>query len=143
MDYTKLAINELEQYSLLCTACENCKSSIVEIEEKMLRLQGGDTEKIHIRSGFIGEERLCALIDEKQERIWQLSSLTMRLKRFERAFAALTKEEQRVLDLCFINRGETTEEIAWQLGVEKSCLYKKRNRALENFKKALFGAVDA
>ncbi len=143
MNYTKLAIDELLQYPLLCTAYENCKSSIVEIEEKMLRIQGGDTQRIHVQNGFVGEDRLCALIDEKQERIWHLGSLTMRLQRFERALAALSEEDRRVLELCFIHKCDSPEETAWQLGVEKSCLYKKRNRALENFKKALFGAIDS
>ena len=107
----------------------------------LLRLSGPRTDRPFIRSSYLSEDRICALLDEKEEQIWRLSSIHMKLDRFERAMRTLSEEDQSVLQICFMEQN-TPEDAARKLGVEKSCLYKKRNRALARFSKALFGITD-
>ena len=137
-----MAIRELEQYRYLLSARANCKDRIVELEETMYRLQSAKTDDVSVQSSLNSDQRICSLLDAKEEQIWRLSSIDLKLTRFKRAMETLSDEDRSVLRLCFVEKAETPEEAAWQLGIEKSCLYKKRNRALVRFTKALFGITD-
>ena len=138
MNYRSLTIEELDQYSLLVAAVENCKNRIVEIEEKLLQIKTGMREVV-VKASTTYEDKLCHYLDVKQEQILLLTSLNARIARFERAMHALPPEEQKILQLCYISKKGNMEDIAWELGMEKSCVYKKKNRALQHFQKALFG----
>ena len=108
----------------------------------MIRLQGASYDDVSVRSSALPGDRLCRLLDEKDAQIWQLSSIHMKLARFERAMNALSEEDRQVLRVCFMDQSSSPEDAAWTLGVEKSCLYKKRNRALAHFTKALYGIIE-
>jgi len=142
MNYRKQTIRELEEYNYLLSAVENCKNRIVELEEKMVRLRSVRTDEETVRSSRKEEDRLCMLLDEKQKEIWNYQSIHMKISRFDRAMRAISDEDRTVLQACFLHQNNTPEDAAWELGVEKSSLYKKRNRALAHFTKALFGVTE-
>ena len=105
----------------------------------MVRIGSVDTQRLSVHKSAYDYDRMPALLDEKEEQIWRLASLSMKLSRFERAMEALSDEDRKVLSIFFLEKGDSPEDAAWALGIEKSCLYKKRNRALAHFTKALFG----
>jgi len=112
MKYIKLAIDELEQYRYLLSARENCKNKIIELEERMVRMCSGQADHLRVKSNSSSDDRLCALLDEKDEQIWRLSAIDLKLARFERAMEALPDEDRTVLRLCFIEKTETPEDAA-------------------------------
>ena len=83
-------------------------------------------------------------IAHRQELIWTLEQAQLWLRITDQALAALSGEERQILHTLYIYpKKGNLEQICTDLGVEKSSIYRRRDKALEHFALALYGATES
>lgn len=76
-------------------------------------------------------------IDKEKERLEKVSQEILRI---EGALEALDEEEAKILCMSYVER-HGMEDIAMKEHVSRATAFRKREKALENFTRALFGVV--
>ena len=70
----------------------------------------------------------------------RLEKVSQEIRRIEGAFEALDEEEAKILCMSYVeHRG--MEDIAMKEHISRATAFRKREKALENFTRALFGVV--
>ena len=144
--YTKngrrVVIDDLERHDMRRSAISNLQQRISELDADMSRLQAVKFDGISVQGKKSTlEERLAAVIDEKTELVERLRKTKAQRRRIEKALEMLTPEEQEILKKFYIERvdGETKMDLCDELGIERSELYRRKDRALDRLEFVLYG----
>lgn len=127
------------------------RQSLVSLPEEIRRLEGvaqgmrGVTiDKTPTRGGGTRrEEALLNNIVHRQELGWQLEQAKSWVRSTQGALSVLTAQERLILLRLYISpEKKAADRLSGELGMEKSSLYRHRDRALLKFTMALYGLPD-
>ena len=94
---------------------------------------GGNTREVSMLSNIVHRDELKRRL--KEARLW--------VAQVDKALAVLDDEERLVLDRFYIHRAKgAVEALCESLGLEKSAVYDRRDKALRHFTLALYGVTE-
>ena len=142
MDRRALALDRLRSYNTMCVAAENLRGQIKLLKLHQERLHAVRTDRVVVCGQADGrEDKLLDNILHRQELEASLESTLQWIHITQRALGVLENEELMILRKLYIQeRPGTIAQLCQLLMVEKSSIYRKRDKALEKFTMALFGA---
>ena len=141
MNWKAEAAEKLQRYDAMRRAVVGLTKEIARLEEEYKSIAGavgtcaGGTRDVRRR-----EERMLNNIVTRQELQWSLEQAQMWLETVNLALGGLTPAEKRILHHFFIcPESESMERLCVDLGLEKSSVYRRREKALQRFTLALYG----
>ena len=144
MNWKEEAMDKLRKYGAMRTAVVNIPMEIkrLEIDAKSIRSAKIDGSPIP-GGGNRREEAMINNIAHRQELAWTLEQANLWLRITDRAFTVLTHEEKQILHRLYIypEKGNL-EKLCAELKIEKSSIYRRRDKALEHFTYALYGITE-
>ena len=144
MNWKEEAMDKLRKYGAMRTAVVNIPMEIkrLEIDAKSIRSAKIDGSPVP-GGGNRREEAMINNIAHRQELAWTLEQANLWLRITDRAFTVLTHEEKQILHRLYIypEKGNL-EKLCAELKIEKSSIYRRRDKALEHFTYALYGITE-
>ena len=143
MNWKEEAKEKLQKYAAMRLAVVNIPKEIkrLEVDSKSIRsakIDGSPTPG----GGNKREEALINNIAHRQELLWTLEQAQLWLRITDQALTCLSSEEKQILHRLYIYpKKGNLERICTELGVEKSSIYRRRDKALEHFALALYGVT--
>lgn len=139
-----IAINRLRDYSARKMALETIPEELKALELQYGAIRSATTDSEPVQGGTNRrEDMLVGNIIKRDNLKRNLEIAKMETAITEKALAVLSKEEQRILELFYINRQRGyIERLCSELFVEKTKLYNMKSEALRKFALATCGTVD-
>lgn len=145
MNWREEAKEKLKKYGAMRQAVVNIPQEIKRLEVDARSIRSAKIDGAPAAGG--GSKREEAMINNiahRQELIWTLEQAQLWLRITDQALAALNGEERQILHTLYIYpKKGNLEQICTDLGVEKSSIYRRRDKALEHFALALYGATES
>ena len=144
MNWKREAIDKLKNYEAHRQALENIPREIKRLESAYTGLRSASTENAPV-SGGGGTREDCVLsnIVLRDELKRRLKEARLWVAQVDKALAVLDDEERLVLDRFYIHRAKgAVEALCESLGLEKSAVYDRRDKALRHFTLALYGITE-
>ena len=144
MNWKREAIDKLKNYEAHRQALENIPREIKRLESAYTGLRSASTENAPV-SGGGGTREDCVLsnIVLRDELKRRLKEARLWVAQVDKALAVLDDEERLVLDRFYIHRAKgAVEALCESLGLEKSAVYDRRDKALRHFTLALYGVTE-
>ena len=140
MDWKNEAIEKLEKFEAMHTATENLQQELLRLELEYTGIGSADPARTGKGNTDRRDDRMLSNIVKRQELENRLAQAKAWVEQVKRGLSALTYEERLILDRCYI-RGERSavDNLCYDLGAEKSTVYRKRDKALHTFTIALYG----
>ena len=134
MDYTVPAAEELKTLRNKRISEKAIKLQIIERETLLRTCEETypPGERKDMRCKILSSD-----IEREKER---LEKVSQEIRRIEGAFEALDEDETKILCMSYVEH-RSMEEIAMKEHISRATAFRKRERALENFTRALFGVV--
>jgi len=140
MDWKQEAIEKLCKYEAMERAVENLQEEMKRLELEQTAIQSADPGRVSKGSTGRREDRLFTNIVKRQELENRLAQTENWIAQVKRGLAALSYEDRLILDRCFIHPEKcAVDALCYDLGAEKSTVYRKRDKALHTFTIALYG----
>lgn len=145
MNWKTEAVEKLRRY-------EAMQRSIVNIPQELRRLEAESTA---LKSGLAArpsgsrnirrrEDFLMDNLVARQQLQWSLDQAQNWTQTVGRALSTLAPEEQLILQQLYIlPHTGALEQLCEKLGVEKSSVYRRRDKALQKFTLGLYGAEES
>lgn len=134
------AIDELKSYEARKAAIRNLKEKIEAVELDMKSLKAAKTEEASGRGSGDPQDTLLSKIVERDQLKDQLAATERKVAITERCLAALTAEQRMILERFYVSRRQGfVEDLAFELNIEKSMVYNKKNAALKQFTEHMYG----
>lgn len=145
MNWREEALIKLRGYERMRVAEGNLKIEIRRLKLEERRISTPRTDKVAVlQSGSRNEDRLLDCIQRRQSLEEALEQTRCWIRVTDAALATLEKEEQLILRrLYFQGDAGTVSRLCGQLNLEKSSVYRKRDKALQKFTQALYGAAES
>ena len=141
MNWREEAAGRLENYRHMKNAASSIRKEIKRLEMEAASLKGSSADRVCV-PGTAGrrEDRLLNNLVRRQELEDSLEQVRLWVDATDGALATLHSEEHQLLDRIYI-RGDwgNVTELAQELGMERSTIYRKRDDALRKFTVALYG----
>ena len=142
MDWKNEAIEKLCKLEAMEAAVENLQEELLRLELAYTGLQSADPERVGISGISRGEDRLLSNIVQRKEVENRLAQAKVWVEQVSRALGVLSHEERLILQRCFIQAEKcAVDNLCYDLGAEKSTIYRKRDKALLTFTTALYGVA--
>lgn len=145
MKWTEVATEDLREYTGLRASVRNISERIEALELEFTGIKGSQTDRMPV-SGSGGnkwEDFLVNNIVERDQLKLKLMSVQKYVKIISRGLSALTDEESLVLKYFYISKEENhIEKLIEQLGIERSEVYRLKERALRKFTLYMYGLQD-
>ena len=142
MNLRAQVVERLCNYELMDVAVKNLQEQIRWLKLNQEGIHAVRTDRVAVRNQpGRGEERLLENIEQRQKLEIALENTKRWLQITDRALKALGGEEQMILQKLYIHKSSgALSELCQTLGIEKSSIYRKRDKALEKLALALYGA---
>ena len=143
MRWDLVAVDKLKDYNAKKNAVAHIPEEIARLEDDFNHIRSATTDATPVNGGGNRrEDILLANICQRAELRNQLNSVERELAGIDKALAAMTDEEQLVLDRFYINpRRGSIDRLCDELGLERTAVYKRKDMAREKFTKMLYGSV--
>lgn len=133
-EWRRSAIKELEGLSIKKEGIQANKERLAELKSKLTSISGSGSSAPVAGGGNKVEQKYINLISEIGELRERAKAAADSVRRTEKALAALTKEEQEVLTICYISRGKNgIERVMEAKHVSNSTARRMIDEALKNF----------
>lgn len=144
MDWKPAAKDKLRKYDAMRTATINIPQEIARLEAEYTAIRSARSDGNPVRGGTSGrEDALINNIAERQELRWALQNAAQWVKIVDRALETLSPEEKKILHGLYIYRVKgAIERLSSELGLENSTIYRRRDKALLKFTRALYGITE-
>lgn len=144
MNWKAEAAEKLQKYDAMRRAVTGIPKELARLEQEYRALSSamgcGYNGAKNIRQR---EENMMNNIVSRQELQWSLEQAQRWMEHVNLALGVLTPEEKRILHNFYIAPTPgSTERLCVDMGVEKSSLYRRREKALQRFTLALCGATE-
>ena len=140
MDWKNEAIEKLCNFEAMKSAVENLQQEILRLELEHTAIKAADPGQVSRSAGGRSEDRLLTNIVKRQELNNRLAQAKNWVEQVTRALSALTYEERLIMDKCYIKPEKcAVDNLCYDLQIEKSSVYRKRDKALLMFTTALYG----
>lgn len=141
MNWKAEAKEKLRRYDAMRLATLNIPEELerLEIDAQAIRSAKMDGDVVN-GGGSKREEALLNNIIERQELAWTLQQAQLWLKTTDRALSALSSVEKLILHRLYIYpEMGAPERLCKELEMEKSSIYRRRDKALKHFTLAYYG----
>lgn len=139
-----IAINRLRDYSARKMALETIPEELKALELQYGAIRSATTDSEPVQGGTNRREDMLVgniIKRDNLKRNFEIAKMETAIT--EKALAVLNKEEQRILELFYMNRQRGyIERLCSELFVEKTKLYDMKSEALRKFALATCGTVD-
>ena len=144
MNWKREAIDKLKNYEAHREALENIPKEIKRLESAYAGIRSATTDGTPVSGGGnTREDSMLSNIVHRDELKRRLREARLWVAQVDKALAVLDDEERLVLDRFYIHRAKgAVEALCEILGLEKSAVYDRRDRALRHFTLALYGITE-
>ena len=143
MDWKKEAIKELENYNQRAEAVISIEERIKILEEDICSLKGMSNGVPVMGGGNKQEDRLINNVSERQLLELNLTITKKLLELTQNALSKLEDDEREVLNAFYISAIPNHIQVLCQrLHMEKTFVYKLKDRALRKFTMLMFGIIE-
>ncbi len=140
MDWKNEAIEKLCKYEAMESAIENLQEEIRRLELEQTAIRSADPTRIVAGGAGRQEDRLLSNIVRRQETENRLEQSRVWVGQVQRGLEALSYEERLILQRCYIKPEKcAVDNLCYDLGAEKSTIYRKKDKALLTFTTAMYG----
>ena len=145
MNWRKEALEKLSRYDEMCRAAEIIPRQILLLKDQCGAVSKGWSERPGVRAS--ARSREDALIDNiatRQELKWSLEQVRRWIRLMDRGLGSLDDRERTILEQLYIYpQTGGVERLCLELGLEKTSIYRHRDRALEKFTRAMYGITES
>jgi len=141
MNLRAQVIERLCNYEIMSVAVKNLQDQILWLKLQQEGIHAVRTDRVAVQGQQGGrEDRLMDAIEQRRKLEVALENTRRWMQITDRALQTLSKEEQMILRKFYIRRESGgVNQLCQQLQVEKSSIYRKRDKALEKLMLALYG----
>lgn len=146
MDWKTMAIDDLREYNARRQALEILPMQIAEIDAEMTGIRSsGNMASVSVSGGSGSrDDVLISRMVKKEKLQGNLDRAKLWVSFMDKGLAALTDDEQHILDRFYINPAKgNVDRLCEELFVEKTALYKRKDAALRKFTVALYGCAES
>lgn len=146
MDWKTMAIDDLREYNARRQSLEILPMQIMEIDAEMTGIRSnGNMASVSVSGGSGSREDVLISRMVKKEKLQRnLDRAKLWVSFMDKGLAALTDDEQHILDRFYINPAKgNVDRLCEELFVEKTALYKRKDAALRKFTVALYGCAES
>lgn len=144
MNWKKAAIDDLRCYRERCESLHNIRSRRHALAQEMSALKSSVSDAPRVHGGDARtEDKWLGIIVERERLAHNLRYARRLVEITERGLGVLTQEEQRVLELAYVDhRSGYVDDLCAELGYEQAHIYRIRDRALRRFTRAAYGCIE-
>lgn len=144
MNWVREAESKLRDYSVKAQSLESATERIAQLELEMSCVRSATTDGTAVHGGGNGrEDALLNNIAERDELERVKRQTAGWLEWMNGALTALSGEDKDLLDKFYINRRKGhVERLCEEMHIEKSEVYRRKEKALRRFALALYGSVE-
>lgn len=145
MNWKAEAMEKLHRYDAMRKSLVNIPAEVRRLEMEARMLRGAATDSTPVKGGGSRQEdMLLSNICHRQELRWRLKQAKSWVSMVESALSVLGPEDRLILMRLYIRpEKNASARLGEELGLESSTLYRRRDRALEQFTRALYGTAEA
>lgn len=146
MNWKAEAVEKLRRYDAMCRARENLPLELRRLEQEYTAIGTGMTDRIGTGSGNVRsrEDWMLNNVMARQQLTWSLDQARSWTDLVERALSALSSNEQLILRRLYIlPQSGALDQLCEELGMERSSVYRHRDKALSKFTLCLYGAQES
>lgn len=145
MNWRREAQEKLGAYADVRRSLENIPMQILWLKKQCGGVSRGWSDSPGIRATARSrEDAIINNIAARQELQWSLEQARRWVKIVDRGLAVLEPEERLILEQLYMYpQAGALEKLCLDLGVEKTSIYRRRDRALEKFTRALYGVTES
>lgn len=143
MNWKNEAIDRLSRYRAMTQAVENIPKELTRLERSIQELRGCDPAKTpSAKNPGPRDDVLIGNIIKRQELCDSYENAKIWVDTTDQAMSVLNSEEKTILTRMYVTpeRG-VVDQLCFDLGVEQSSIYRKRDQALYRFTMALYGTA--
>ena len=144
MNWKREAIDKLKNYEAHKQALECLPKEIKRLESAYTGIRSATTDGTPVSGGGnTREDSMLSNIVHRDELKRRLKEARLWVAQVDKALAVLDDEERLVLDRFYIHRAKgAVEALCESLGLEKSAVYDRRDKAFRHFTLALYGVTE-
>ena len=144
MNWKREAIDKLKNYEAHKQALECLTKEIRRLESAYTGIRSATTDGTPISGGGnTREDSMLSNIVHRDELKRRLKEARLWVAQVDKALAVLDDEERLVLNRFYLHRAKgAVEALCESLGLEKSAVYDRRDKALRHFTLALYGVTE-
>ena len=146
MNWKAEAVEKLRRYDAMCRARENLPLELRRLEQEYTAIGAGMTDRIGTGNGNVRsrEDWMLNNVMARQQLTWSLDQARSWTDLVERALSALSSNEQLILRRLYIlPQSGALDQLCEELGMERSSVYRHRDKALSKFTLSLYGAQES
>ncbi len=144
MNWKREAIDKLKNYEAHRKALDSILQEIKRLESAYTGIRSATSDSTPVTGGgSTREDVLLTNIVHREELVRRLEEARLWVETVNEAFGVLTDEERLVLDRFYIHRSKgSLDSLCEEMGLEKSAVYDRRDKALRHFTIALYGVTE-
>lgn len=144
MDWRKEAINDLKHHAQRQAALGNLHDDIATLDAQLENVKSPRSDTTPVQGGGCpAEERVIALIDERDRKKQAYGITRRQVQKVDRALACLTDQQRDVLELFYIHKPHMhVEVLCKRYHFERSHVYELKDKSLRDFTIARYGIVE-
>lgn len=143
MNWKSEAIGKLKKYDVMKTAISTLPQELKRLEGEFTAIRAARSDSTPVQGGASGrEDAMINNIAERQEVTQALANATAWVQIVDRGLSCLSKEDRLILKRLYIYPEKNgLQRLCEELGAEKSTVYRRRDKAVQTFTLALYGAT--
>lgn len=144
MKWKNEAMEKLRRYDTMRAALYNIPEEIKRLKAEAYAIRSALGNSTSVKGGGGGrEDALINNVVQRQELEWTLKQVKHWLTNTDRGLLALSDEERLILQRLYLYPKQgALDALCRELGVEQSSIYRKRDQALEQFTRAMYGFAE-
>jgi len=145
MNWKNAAVEKLRRYDAMCRAVGNLPLELKRLDGEYTALSGGlRTMTGRSGGGRSREDRMMDNIMTRQQLKWSLDQATSWTEQVKGALSGLSPEERIILQQLYIlPQAGAVGQLMETLHMEKSSIYRRRDKALQKFTLSLYGMEES
>lgn len=142
MNWKEETVSKLKRYEQMEAACKNIPLELQRLKAEFYRLKGKPDTVAVCKTAGRCEDRLLDNLVLRKELEDALANSIQWLEVMTRALELLQQQERKILERLYIYpEKNAVERLCKELGMERSTLYRHRDRALLKLTRSLYGGA--
>lgn len=143
MNWKQEAKDKLRKYAAMKVALVSIPDEIARLEYEFTAIRSARTDGTPVRGGTnVREDAIINNIAQRQELEAELKNAREWMRIVDRALQCLSEEDRMILERMYIHpEMGAVDQLCYDLNLEKSSVYRYRDKALQTFSLALYGTT--
>ena len=144
MNWIREAEDKLRNYAAWQNAMKRTKAEIRRLESDFVSIRSANVDSTPVQGGGnTREEAMCSNIAQRQELGILLEQTARKVAEVKATLELLQPEERDILEKMVIYyRKGNVEKVCAEMHIDRSTVYRKRDKALRHFGMAFYGAIE-